>query len=142
FTFHPEPSSHTHKYYAAFVAGSGITPVLSIVKTALEEEEHSKFVLVYGNKSPEETMFFKELLELQAKFPHRLFVEFVYSQAKSPDSFFGRIEKSTVNYILQNKFKGHHFYGIYLCGPEPMINLVSEVLKENNIPEETIHYEL
>ncbi|HET8808854.1 MAG TPA: ferredoxin--NADP reductase [Flavobacteriaceae bacterium] len=142
FIFAPQPQTHTHKNYAAFVAGSGITPVLSIVKTALEQEEHSKFVLVYGNKTSGETMYFRELLELQAKFPHRLFLEFVYSQAQDKDAFFGRIEKSTVNYVLRNKFKGHHFNEIFLCGPELMINLVSEVLKENSIPEECIHFEL
>lgn len=142
FIFEPDPQTHTHKNYAAFVAGSGITPVLSIVKTVLEEEEHSKFVLVYGNKSPEETMFFRELLELQAKFPHRLFLEFVYSKAQDKDAFFGRIEKSTVNFVLRNKFKGHHFYEFYLCGPELMINSVSDVLQENNISEECVHFEL
>lgn len=142
FIFEPDPQTPTHKNYAAFVAGSGITPVLSIVKTALSEEEHSKFVLVYGNKTPQETMYFRELLELQAEFPHRLFVEFVYSQAQDKDAFFGRIEKSTVNYVLRNKFKGHHFNEIYLCGPELMINLVSDVLKENNVPKECIHFEL
>ncbi|HET8837390.1 MAG TPA: ferredoxin--NADP reductase [Flavobacteriaceae bacterium] len=142
FTFEPDTTSPAHKNYAAFVAGSGITPVLSIVKTALEQEEHSKFVLVYGNKTPQETMYFKELLEVQAKFPHRLFLEFVYSQAQDKDAFFGRIEKSTVNYVLRNKFKGHHFNEIFLCGPETMINSVSETLRENNIPEKCIHFEL
>lgn len=142
FTFEPDTTTLSHKNYAAFVAGSGITPVLSIVKTALEQEKHSKFVLVYGNKTPKETMYFKELLELQMKFPHRLFMEFVYSQAQDKDAFFGRIEKSTVNYVLRNKFKGHHFNEIYLCGPEEMINSVSETLKENNIPEKCIHFEL
>ncbi len=142
FTFEPEPGTHSFKNYAAFVAGSGITPVLSIVKTALEQEEHSKFVLVYGNKTPAETMYFKELLELQAKFPHRLFLEFVYSKAQDKDAFFGRIEKSTVNFVLRNKFKGHHFNEIFLCGPEMMINLVSDILQENKISEKCIHFEL
>ena len=141
FTFTPVEDS-AHHYYAAFAAGSGITPVLSIIKTALYEEEHSKFVLVYGNKSPEETIFFKELLELQSKFPDRFFAEFVYSKAKEEKSFFGRIERSTVNYILKNRFKGHKFEAFYLCGPEQMIDLVSEVLQENSIPEDKIHFEL
>lgn len=142
FVFEPDKQTTTHKNYVAFVAGSGITPVLSIVKTVLQEEEHSKFVLVYGNKTPSETMYASELLELQAKFPHRLFVEFVYSQAKEKDAFFGRIEKSTVNFILKNKFKGHHFYDFYLCGPEAMINAVSDTLAENDIEKENIHFEL
>jgi ring-1,2-phenylacetyl-CoA epoxidase subunit PaaE len=115
---------------------------MSIIKTALTEEEHSKFVLVYGNRTPEETIFFKELLELQASYPDRFFVEFVYSRTQNENSFFGRIERSTVNFVMKNKFKGHNFSDVYLCGPEEMIDLVSEVLQENNLPKENIHFEL
>ncbi|HKJ47638.1 MAG TPA: FAD-binding oxidoreductase, partial [Christiangramia sp.] len=125
-----EPGSEI-KNYAAFAAGSGITPVLSIVKTVLRDEPHSKFVLTYGNKSIDDTIFFKELLELQAEFPHRLFVEFIYSRTREDDAHFGRIETSTVNYIVKNKFKDHPFDKFYLCGPEAMINHVSEVLTAN-----------
>ncbi|PKD21704.1 flavodoxin reductase [Salegentibacter salinarum] len=128
--------------YAAFAAGSGITPVLSIIKTVLAEEPKSRFVLTYGNKSPEETIFFKELLELQAKFPDRLFIEFVYSRTREDNSHFGRIETSTVNFVLKNKFKDHAFDAFYLCGPEEMINQVSDVLKQNGITEDKILYEL
>ncbi|WP_286761769.1 ferredoxin--NADP reductase [Salegentibacter sp. UBA1130] len=128
--------------YAAFAAGSGITPVLSIIKTVLAEEPKSRFVLTYGNKSPEETIFFKELLELQAKFPDRLFIEFVYSRTREDNSHFGRIETSTVNFVVKNKFKDHAFDAFYLCGPEEMINQVSDVLKENGVTEDKILYEL
>ena len=141
FTFIPSADAG-HRTYAAFAAGSGITPVMSIIKTALTEEEHSKFVLVYGNRTPEETIFFKELLELQASYPDRFFVEFVYSRTQNENSFFGRIERSTVNFVMKNKFKGHNFSDVYLCGPEEMIDLVSEVLQENNLPKENIHFEL
>ncbi|SKB52144.1 ring-1,2-phenylacetyl-CoA epoxidase subunit PaaE [Salegentibacter holothuriorum] len=128
--------------YAAFAAGSGITPVLSIIKTVLAEEPKSRFVLTYGNKSPEETIFFKELLDLQAKFADRLFIEFVYSRTREDNSHFGRIETSTVNFIVKNKFKDHAFDAFYLCGPEEMINQVSDVLKENGVTEDKILYEL
>jgi len=128
--------------YAAFAAGSGITPVLSIIKTVLAEEPKSRFVLTYGNKSPEETIFFKELLELQAKFPDRLFIEFVYSRTREDNSHFGRIETSTVNFVVKNKFKDHAFDAFYLCGPEEMINQVSDVLKENGVTDDKILYEL
>ena len=141
FTFTPSADAG-HRTYAAFAAGSGITPVMSIIKTALTEEEHSKFVLVYGNRTPEETIFFKELLELQASYPDRFFVEFVYSRTQNENSFFGRIERSTVNFVIKNKFKGHNFSDVYLCGPEEMIDLVSEVLQENKLPKENIHFEL
>ena len=137
-----EADKKAEKYYAAFAAGSGITPVLSILKAALAEDPNNKFVLVYGNKTPEETIFFKELLELQAKYPERLFVEFVYSQAKAENSHFGRIDESTVDYILNNKFKKEDFANFYLCGPEPMINQIKEVLAKNAIPEENIKFEL
>ncbi len=141
FVYHP-PTDDKPNEYAAFVAGSGITPVISILKNVLKKEAHSKFVLVYGNKTPQETIYFKELLAIQQEFPDRVFIEFVYSQAKDKDSFFGRIERSTVNFVLNNKFKNHQFKDIYLCGPEPMIDLVKGVLLEHEIEEERIHFEL
>lgn len=130
------------KYYAAFAAGSGITPILSILKTVLLTEPHSRFVLVYGNRTPSETIFFKELLELQLKFPDRLFIEFVYSKSKEEDSHYGRIDQSTVNYVVKNRFKDKEFTKFYLCGPEEMIDHVTEVLLRNQIPQGKILFEL
>src|SRR5699024_10588037 len=135
-------SANQGKTYAAFAAGSGITPVMAILRDVLEAEPESKFVLVYGNKTPKETIFYKDLLTLMASYPQRLFVEFVYSKSKEDKSFFGRIERSTVNYVLKNKFKEEAFEAFYLCGPEPMIDAVSAVLKENGIDEHKIHFEL
>lgn len=77
-----EPSPENAGTYAAFAAGSGITPVMAILQTALEAEPESKFVLVYGNKTPEQTIFYKQLLALKEKYPDRFFVEFAYSQIK------------------------------------------------------------
>lgn len=128
--------------YAAFAAGSGITPILSILKSVLHTEPHSRFVLVYGNKSPDETIFFKELLKLQSEFADRLFIEFVYSQSKEEESHYGRIDQSTVNYVLKNRFKGTSFHKFYLCGPEAMINHVTEVLLSNNVEKDKILFEL
>ncbi len=139
FIFEPSKSKHN---YAAFVAGSGITPVLSIVKTALTKETDSKFVLVYGNKTPDDTIFFKELLKLQIEYPERLFIEFVYSRTQEENAHFGRIENSTVNYVLKNKFDDLDFEKFYLCGPEVMIDSVSEVLLKNGIEKEKILFEL
>ncbi len=139
FIFEPGNTSNT---YAAFAAGSGITPVLSIIKTVLSEEPESNFVLVYGNKTPDDTIFFKELLELQVNNPERLFIEFVFSRTQENDSHFGRIETSTVNFVLKNKFKETDFKSFYICGPEEMIHMVSDVLKLNNIDESNIFFEL
>lgn len=140
FTF--EPNSDRQKNYAAFVAGSGITPVLSIIKAVLQNEPKSTFVLVYGNKSPEETIFYNELHDLQLNYVGRFFVHYVFSQTKVDGELFGRIEKSSVNFILNNKHKEKEFDKFYLCGPEEMILLVTTVLKEHNVPDKNIKFEL
>ncbi len=137
-----EPDNEKQKNYAGFAAGSGITPVMSILKSVLESEPKSTFVLVYGNKSPKETIFHNELHELQLKYVGRFFVHYVFSQAKADGELFGRIDKSTVNFVLNNKHKEKAFDKFYLCGPEAMINLVSSVLKEENISETDIKFEL
>ncbi len=138
-----EPSEGTKpNTYAAFAAGSGITPVLSILKTVLDKEPLSRFVLVYGNRTPDETIFFRELLELQSKFPDRLFIEFVYSRCNEENCHYGRIDQGTVNYVVKNKFKSEEFSKFYLCGPEQMIDTVKEVLQKNGIEKEKITFEL
>ena len=140
FTF--EPQADRQRNYAAFVAGSGITPAVSILKSVLKSEPNSSFVLVYGNKSPEETIFHQELHDLQSQYVGRLFVQYVYSQSKADGALSGRIDKSTVNYILKEKHASLDFDKFYLCGPEEMINAVSDALKEKNIKESNIKFEL
>ncbi len=139
FVFKP---TNALKKIMAFAAGSGITPIMSIVKSVLESNPKNLFVLVYGNKSYEETMFYTDLVKLQLDYANRFFIYFINSQTQEGDSLFGRIDISTVNYALNNKHKDTPFDDYYLCGPEAMINLVSETLKDSNIPEEKIHFEL
>ena len=140
FTF--EPKVDNQKNYAGFVAGSGITPVLSILKDVLENEPNSSFVLVYGNKSVTETIFHNQLNELQNQYVGRLFVHYIFSQETKEGNQFGRIDKANVNHVLNNKHKEKQFDKFYLCGPEAMINLVSSVLKEHNVAEKNIKFEL
>jgi ring-1,2-phenylacetyl-CoA epoxidase subunit PaaE len=140
FTF--EPQTDRQRNYAAFVAGSGITPAVSILKSVLKNEPKSSFVLIYGNKSPEETIFHQELHDLQSQYVGRLFVQYVYSQSKADGALSGRIDKSTVNYILKEKHASLDFDKFYLCGPEEMINTVSDALKEKNFKESDIKFEL
>jgi ring-1,2-phenylacetyl-CoA epoxidase subunit PaaE len=136
------PQANTSRNLLAFAAGSGITPVLSIVRTALDKEPKSRVTLVYGNQSLVETMFHKELLELQKNYPDRFFLHFFYSRKLEGDATFGRIERGTVNHLLKNKFKDQQFDLAYLCGPEPMIDEVSSVLKEHGYNEKQILFEL
>ncbi len=140
FTF--EANDENTNNYIGFAAGSGITPVLSILKSILESEPKSTFTLVYGNKTAAETIFYAELQELQDKNKDRFFIEFVFSQTKEEGQLFGRIDKSVVNFVIHNKHKEKTFDKFYLCGPEEMINLVSSVLKEENVLETNIKFEL
>ncbi|WP_375242063.1 flavin reductase family protein, partial [Lacinutrix sp.] len=116
--------------------------VLSIVKTVLEEEPNSTFILVYGNKTSEDTIFFNELLKLHHNYKDRFYIKFVFSQAQEPDALFGRIEKSTVNLIVKNKYKHTTIDAFYLCGPEAMIHTVKDVLTQNNISKDRVFFEL
>ena len=137
-----DPVSNASKNYVAFAAGSGITPVLSIVQTVLEQEPKSTFLLVYGNKSIKETMFYNNLIELQKEYSERFNIEFIFSQILEKNAPFGRIDKSLVNFFLKNKYKDKIFHEFYLCGPEPMIKVVSSTLKENGVDDAQISYEL
>ncbi|SHI69700.1 ferredoxin--NADP reductase [Algibacter luteus] len=137
-----EPNDSKTKNIALFAAGSGITPILSIIKCALEEEIHSKVILVYGNKTTDDTMFLNELLELQHEYKERFSIQFVFSQQDEDDSIFGRIEKSTVNYVMKNKHKHIEVDAYYLCGPEAMIHTVKNVLTDHGIDKDRIHFEL
>jgi len=130
------------KSVAAFAAGSGITPIMSIAKTVLDSNKSNKFVLVYGNKSYEETMFYTDLVKLELDYSNRFFIYFTNSQAMEENSLFGRIETSTVNYALKNKHKDTNFDAFYLCGPEKMIHTVTDTLVDNGISKDKIHFEL
>ena len=87
-------------------------------------------------------MFLNELLELQHAYKDRFSIQFVFSQQDEDDSIFGRIEKSTVNYVMKNKHKHVEVDAFYLCGPEAMIHSVKDVLTEHDIDENRIHFEL
>ncbi|WP_452221557.1 2Fe-2S iron-sulfur cluster-binding protein [Lacinutrix salivirga] len=137
-----EPNDNKTKNIALFAAGSGITPILSIIKCALEEEVQSKLILVYGNKTIEDAMFFNQLLELHHNYKERFDIQFVFSQKDEEDAIFGRIEKSTVNYVMKNKYKHIEANAYYLCGPEEMIHTVKDVLTEHGIDNDKIYFEL
>lgn len=139
FVFSPNDSQ---KNIVAFAAGSGITPIMSIAKSVLDSNPANKFVLVYCNKSTEETMFYTDLVKLQLEHADRFFLYFTFSQTREENSLFGRIDISTVNYALKNKHAAIDFDGYYLCGPEEMINLVTNTLEENEVAKDKIHFEL
>ena len=121
-------------------AGSGITPVLSILKTILEKQHTSAVRLIYGNKTPEEVLFKVEIDALEKAYADRFKVIWVYSQSNEADSLFGRIDQSVINFALNQHDDLPQ--QSFLCGPEAMIETAKACLVKATIPPENIHFEL
>jgi len=136
-----EPQSENANSIIAFAAGSGITPIMSIARTVLETDDKS-VVLIYGNKSPEKTIFYKEILELQSTYLNRFKVQFIYSESNDDGALFGRIDTGNINYVLKNTIQLEPSQLFYLCGPEGMIKTTTAILSEKGIQDEQILFEL
>ena len=109
-------------------AGSGITPILSIIHDILDSNPESTFVLLYGNKSKKETMFSKEISELQNLHSSRFFCYNIFSQENNSDSEFGRINSSFIDFSIKKhpELKLNKFL---ICGPEQLTTDSIEFLK-------------
>lgn len=130
------------KKYLAFVAGSGITPVISIIKTTLQTEPGSSFTLVYGNRSRHSIIFFEELEALKNKYLRRFNLIYILSREGTDTPVnAGRIDNNKlaelsrlINYPLMDE--------IFICGPEEMIFTVKDFLEKEQIDPQKIHFEL
>jgi len=136
FILKPQPS----KNYIAIAAGSGITPIMAMIKASLHND--STFTLIYGNKSANGTIFKERLDILKKMYATRLNVHYIFSREETIGELFGRCDTGNINYFLKNEYKNTVFDEAFLCGPENMIKTATEVLINNNINEENIHYEL
>ncbi|MEN8702937.1 MAG: 2Fe-2S iron-sulfur cluster-binding protein [Polaribacter sp.] len=137
-----ELQPEANKSYIAFAAGSGITPILSMVKSVLENEPTSKFTLVYGNKTAADTIFYDELNSLKEEYSTQFKLHYIFSREEVKNQLKGRIDKSVTNYFVKNMYKETTFNAAYLCGPEAMINEVTNTLKSGYFTKENIHFEL
>ena len=137
-----ETNSTQTKNYLGIAAGSGITPIMAMIKAVLTEEPSSTFSLVYGNKTEADTIFKAEINQLLNKFPNHFNVQYVLSREQKEATLFGRIDKGNLNFILKNKFKNIAFNAAFLCGPETMILTAKETLIEHGLAENNIHFEL
>ena len=133
-------SSGQAQTLAAFAAGSGITPVMSILKTALMDHPENRFHLVYGNKTPKDTMFYQELKDLEKTFNGRLSIQWVFSRANVEGSLFGRVEASVIKRTLKHLENTADKF--YLCGPESMIETASDILLSNGVEKDAVLFEL
>jgi ring-1,2-phenylacetyl-CoA epoxidase subunit PaaE len=140
--FYTELHPDNKKNYLAFAAGSGITPVLSIIKTTLRTEPNSTFTLVYGNKSRASVIFFEELEGLKNKFIERFNLINILSRERTESTInFGRIKTDKLN-ELEKLVDYSSIDETFICGPEEMIFCVKDFLQQKGISEKKIHFEL
>ncbi|MGE5108431.1 MAG: 1,2-phenylacetyl-CoA epoxidase subunit PaaE [Sphingobacteriales bacterium] len=130
------------KNYLAFAAGSGITPVLSLIKTTLQTEPQSAFTLVYGNKTRSSIIFFEELEGLKNKYIERFNLIHILSREKTDASLnFGRITTDKLT-ELEKLIEYKTIDEFFICGPEEMIFLIKDFLENTGIDKKKIHFEL
>ncbi|MES2296543.1 MAG: 1,2-phenylacetyl-CoA epoxidase subunit PaaE [Pseudomonadota bacterium] len=131
------------KHYLAFAAGSGITPILSIIKTTLLAEPHSQFTLVYGNRASSTVIFKEELTELKDRHMERLTLAYVMSREQQDlELFNGRINKEKCEQIVKHWVNLADIDVAFICGPEDMMHGVSAALQEAGLPKQNIKIEL
>ncbi len=136
-----EPSSNRH--HVAFAAGSGITPVLSIIKTVLSAEPASRVTLFYGNRASSSVLFKEELEELKDRYLTRFNLVFVLSREHQDiDLFNGRIDRAKCDELLQRWVDPADIDLAYICGPQSMMEQVSSCLKDHGVDKAHIKMEL
>jgi len=129
--------------YVAFAAGSGITPVISILKATLEREPESSFTLFYGNRRTDSIIFKEELEALKNRFLGRLRLHHVLSREDvGSDWFTGRIDAEKCRFYLDKLIEVEDVDAFFLCGPYEMTLEVKQVLKEAGVEEDRIRTEL
>jgi ring-1,2-phenylacetyl-CoA epoxidase subunit PaaE len=136
-----EPASRRH--YLAVAAGSGITPVLSIVKTTLLAEPHSRFTILYGNRASSSVIFRDELGELKDQYLERLNLVYVMSREQQDIELFnGRITGDKCRQLFGRWLRVEDIDYAFVCGPEDMMHGVSAALLEAGMAQERIRIEL
>ncbi len=131
-----------HGRYLAIAAGSGITPILSIIKHTLHQEPDSAFTLLYGNKNRGSIIFFEELEALKNQYMNRFTFINVLSQEKMDATvLYGRIDSEKLS-AFEKIIPYTDMNAVYLCGPESMIFAAKDFLLAKGLPATSIHFEL
>ena len=128
--------------YLGFAAGSGITPILSIVKSVLNRQAEATFTLVYGNRSWKQTMFSEQIMDLKDRFKERLQLVNIFSrELNDSDIFNGRIDADKLQQLFQANLISAEADHCFACGPEEMMTAVETVLPTWGIQRSKIHTE-
>lgn len=138
-TFAPSQARH----YAAFAVGSGITPILSLVKTALDVEPDSTFTLFYGNRASSAVLFREEIEDLKNRYMTRLSIVYVMSREHQDiDLFNGRLDGDKVAQLLERWLDPSLIDLTFVCGPQDMTESVIAALQAKGLRKEQIKFEL
>lgn len=138
FTVHRPRALHR----VGFAAGSGITPILSIMTSTLEESPHAKFTLVYGNRRMASVMFNEALQDLKDRYRDRLTLIHILSrQAQEVPLLEGRIDGDKVRAIIAALLPVASMDEVFVCGPEAMIEATEQALQGAGVKPERIHTE-
>ena len=135
--------AETARHYLGFAGGSGITPLLSIIKTVLAREPASRFTLVYANRQISTIMFREELEDLKNLYLGRLSVIHVLEQeGQEIDLFTGRIDAEKMAHLFRAWIDPKSVDTAFICGPEPMMLAIAASLREHGLSDEQIKFEL
>lgn len=140
--FHVDLSASENKHYLGFAAGSGITPILSIIATVMQQEPGSRFTLFYGNRKQSTTMFAEDLCGLKNRYLDRLQLHFLFSQEEQEfDIAGGRLDDAKVRELFARFCDGIGPDEAFVCGPDSMIQTVTKALIELGFADDVIHSE-
>lgn len=131
------------RHHVAVAAGSGITPVLSLVSTVLEEEPRSQVTLLYGNRSTDSIMFLEELMDLKNRYADRFTLVNVLSrEPQQVDLLHGRLDRERLERLLAALAPVPTVDEFYLCGPFGMVEGARELLDEHGVDHHHVHHEV
>lgn len=131
------------KSYVAIAAGSGITPVISILKSVLRDEPESRFTLIFGNRNKASIIFKEEIEALKNRYMDRLSIFHVMSREKAEaEILYGRIDRQKIALFLQHLIQPKNVDEVFLCGPEQMIFESQQAFLEAGLDPNKIHFEL
>ncbi|WP_171238025.1 2Fe-2S iron-sulfur cluster-binding protein [Ruegeria sp. HKCCA5763] len=142
-SFHVPIEAGAEKQYLGFAGGSGITPVLSILKTTLAREPKSRFTLIYANKGINSIMFREELEDLKNLYMGRLnVIHILETDAQEIDLFTGLVTQEKCGELFKHWIDIKNVDTAFICGPEPMMLGIAAALREHGIEDSQIKFEL
>lgn len=140
FTWDFAPGAANH--YVGFAGGSGITPVISLLKTAMLTEPESRFTLFYGNRDSQSVIFLEELSRLKNRFIDRLEIHhFLDEEAGEIELFNGMLDRAKCDEILDCLVEPRDAAAFFICGPGPMMDAAEAALLSRGVPKDKIHLE-